>query len=102
MRDKCQGIRHWKVCAQDGKFAGWPANSGLWAWGNELLVGFALADHQVKEGHTYRRETARQKFARSLDGGETWSRLDALLRNAAASWPAELSLLPRAPLTSPA
>lgn len=78
MSEKCKNIRHVEVCREKGKFAGWPANSGIWNWGEELLCGFALADHEDKEsGHTYNRETAAQKFARSRDGGETWSIEDA-------------------------
>lgn len=70
-------IRHLTVFSQEGKFAGWPANSGMWAWGDELLAGFAVADYQEKAGHTYRPESARQVFARSRDGGETWEIEDA-------------------------
>lgn len=78
MPDKCKNIRHMPVCRKDGKYAGWPANSGMWAWDNELLCGITLADHQEREqGHTYDQATARQKFVRSLDGGETWSLEDA-------------------------
>lgn len=76
--EECQPVRHLEVYAAAGKYAGWPANSGCWAWGDELLVGFTLADHLEKErGHTYDRATARQQFARSLDGGETWRLEDA-------------------------
>ncbi len=71
-------VQHVKVYSEQGKFAGWPANSGLWAWGNELLVGFALADHdESQKGHKYAYQTARQQFARSLDGGQTWTLEDA-------------------------
>ena len=27
------------VYKQTGHFAGWPANYGIWSWGNEILVG---------------------------------------------------------------
>ncbi len=78
-------IRHLIGVAAPGKYAGWPANSGMWHWGNELLFGFAFADHQDKEsGHTYNRETSRQRFARSLDGGETWQSEDAVRRGITA------------------
>lgn len=66
-------IRHTKVFYKEGEFAGWPANHGIWIWGNEILVGFVRAQHQDKKGHTYNRETARDFYARSLDGGTTWS-----------------------------
>lgn len=80
-----QTIRHLTLFSREDKYAGWPANAGMWAWGNELLVGFALADHEEQPaGHTYRRDSARQVFARSLDGGETWSMEDAVERGITA------------------
>lgn len=66
-------IRHMKVFYEKGEFAGWPANHGIWIWENEILVGFVRAKHKKKKGHTYDRETARDFYARSLDGGMTWS-----------------------------
>lgn len=74
-------IQHLTVYGEDDRFAGWPANNGVWIWGNEILVGFVEAAHRETEGfHTYSRETARNKYARSLDGGETWSIEDAYER----------------------
>jgi len=71
-------IRHLKVYYEKGRFAGWPANNGIWNWGDEILVGFVEAAHRETDGfHTYDRETARNKYARSLDGGETWTIEDA-------------------------
>ena len=29
------------VYREPGRFGGWPANHGMWNWGNELLVGFS-------------------------------------------------------------
>jgi len=69
-------IRHVKVYAEPGRFGGWPANHGIWCWGNEILVGFSAGyykdngptrhniDHEKPEEHL---------LARSLDGGETWT-----------------------------
>jgi len=37
-------VEHVTVYAEPNKFAGWPANNGMWAWGNEILVGFMLGD----------------------------------------------------------
>ena len=63
------------VYREPGRFGGWPANHGMWNWGNELLVGFGAGyykdngptrhaiDHDQPEEHL---------LARSLDGGETW------------------------------
>ena len=71
-------IQHIEVFRKDGQFGGWPANNGIWRWGDEILVGFVAARHQHKEtSHTYDPSTALHKFARSPDGGETWSIEDA-------------------------
>jgi hypothetical protein len=68
--------RHVKVYAEPGRFGGWPANHGIWSWGDEILVGFSAGyfkdngpdrhaiDHDRPEEHL---------LARSLDGGETWT-----------------------------
>lgn len=72
-----EGNQHVKVFYEEGKYGGWPANWGVWHWGNEILVGFVVADHEDKQGHTYNKATALGKYARSLDGGLTWSLEDA-------------------------
>jgi hypothetical protein len=69
-------VKHIKVYYEPGRFGGWPANNGIWMWGNEILVGFAKGYH--KDLGPERHNIDRQKpevhmFARSLDGGETWS-----------------------------
>src|SRR5690625_40308 len=72
------GIEHVTIYQQDGRFAGWPANNGIYSWGDEILVGFVEAAHYTTDGfHTYNQETARNKYARSLDGGVTWTIEDA-------------------------
>lgn len=67
-----------EVYREPGRYAGWPANHGIWSWGEEILVGFGcgymgdsdqrrrfhLIDHRRPETHL---------LARSLDGGETWA-----------------------------
>jgi hypothetical protein len=67
--------KHVNVYAEPGRFGGWPANHGIWAWGDEILVGFSAGyfkdngpdrhaiDHDRPEQHL---------LARSQDGGETW------------------------------
>jgi hypothetical protein len=69
-------IEHSTVFFEPGRFGGWPANHGIWAWGNEIVVGFSVGfykdngpglhaiDHHRPERHV---------LARSLDGGRTWS-----------------------------
>lgn len=46
-------IKHGIVYFEEGRFAGWPANHGIWLWDNEILVGFVEASHEEKTGHTY-------------------------------------------------
>ena len=54
--------KHVKVYAEAGRFGGWPANHGLWSWGDEILVGFSAGyykdlgerhhiDHDKPEEH---------------------------------------------------
>ena len=34
-------VTHVKVYCEAGRFGGWPANHGIWSWGNEILVGYS-------------------------------------------------------------
>ncbi len=72
-----QPTQHLPVFHEEDAFAGWPANNGIWRYGNEILVGFILAKHKDTDGHSYDNETARRMFARSVDGGESWVIEDA-------------------------
>lgn len=68
-------MKHVNVYKEPGRFGGWPANHGIWSWGNEIVVGFSAGyfkylgparhaiDHDKAEEHL---------LARSLDGGLTW------------------------------
>lgn len=61
---------------EPGRFGGWPANHGIWSWGNEILVGFSAAWWKEKpaDRHQYDSEKPEQpRLARSLDGGESWT-----------------------------
>ena len=67
---------HVGVYYEPGRFGGWPANNGIWAWGNEILVGFSQGYYKNlgPELHNIDREKPEvHKLARSLDGGETWT-----------------------------
>jgi len=71
-------VRHIIVYAEAGRFAGWPANDGLWSWGDEIIVGFHEGAYQsvkkLSRGHCLDRGRPRRDLlARSLDGGETWT-----------------------------
>lgn len=62
------------VFKEPGRFGGWPANNGVWSWGNEILVGFSNgAFKRTERGHAI--DGAKPqflRFGRSKDGGETW------------------------------
>jgi Neuraminidase (sialidase) len=69
------GAKNVVVYKAAGRYAGWPANHGIWIWGNEIVVGFEsgrfkvnrsihAVDYSQKEEHL---------LARSKDGGETWT-----------------------------
>lgn len=67
---------HVYVYHEKGLYAGWPANFGIWSWGNELLVGFARGSHKDlgAERHNIDKEKPEYHLlARSTNGGESWS-----------------------------
>lgn len=66
-------MEHFVVFAEKGRFAGWPANNGVWLWEEqEILVGCTVgafaADHPF---HRIRPPFA-NLLCRSRDGGRTW------------------------------
>lgn len=67
--------RHVVVYREPGRFAGWPANHGMWIWGDEILVGFSRGyykDHGASH-HIDREKPEEFMLARSMDGGVTWA-----------------------------
>lgn len=63
------------VFREPNRFAGWPANNGIWSWGNEIVVGFTLGQYKdnPKGGHPIDGDAPQvQRLARSIDGGVTW------------------------------
>lgn len=66
-------MKHVVVYAAEGKFAGWPANNGLWSWdGQTALVGFTVGGFEEKKGHNIT-EPYHSFLAKSTDLGETWT-----------------------------
>ncbi len=68
--------RHVMVYSRPGRFGGWPANHGIWSWGNEILVGFSAGYHKDNgpDRHNIDHDKPEEHLlARSLDGGETWT-----------------------------
>jgi len=62
------------VFGEPGRYGGWPANHGLWQWGDELVVGFQAAwfKHAANDHAIDRAKPVETCQARSLDGGQTW------------------------------
>lgn len=77
------GIHHAIVYHEPGRFAGWPANYGLWAWGDEIVVGFTVGEHfyNGENAHAVRCDRPFVNLqARSHDGGFTWQTEPATYR----------------------
>ena len=68
-------MRQVTVYREPGRFAGWPANYGIWRWGAEIVVGFTVGAHKtVERGHAIdKRHPFVNRQARSLDGGLSWA-----------------------------
>ncbi|MDR3638615.1 MAG: sialidase family protein [Isosphaeraceae bacterium] len=68
-------VQHVVVYAEPGRFAGWPANHGMWAWGDELLVGFSRGYYKDRGSFHHIDHDRPEEFllARSRDGGLSWS-----------------------------
>ncbi|MSP13726.1 MAG: exo-alpha-sialidase [Chloroflexi bacterium] len=65
-------MEHQIIFQEKDRFAGWPANNGVWIWeGREILVGFVTGGYQVQKGHNIS-EPYQCLLSRSLDGGKSW------------------------------
>jgi hypothetical protein len=70
-------FRNTIVAIEKGKFHGWPANNGVWHWGNEILVGYTQVEYAETGGHNIKPDSPQlSMLARSKDGGETWQMFD--------------------------
>ncbi len=67
--------QHVIVYREPGRFAGWPANHGMWSWGDEILVGFSRGYYKDRGPFHHINKEKPEEFllARSQDGGATWS-----------------------------
>ncbi len=68
--------RYVMIYHRPGRFAGWPANHGIWSWGDEILVGFSAGTYKDlgPDRHNIDRDKPeRHLLARSRDGGLTWA-----------------------------
>jgi hypothetical protein len=68
-------VEHVIVYREPGRFAGWPANHGIWIWGDEILTGFSRGFYKDLGAyhHIDRDRPEEMLLARSKDGGKTWS-----------------------------
>jgi hypothetical protein len=69
-------LQHVRIYKEDGRYGGWPANHGIWSWGNEILCGFSAAYFQKKSPNVHQYDNTKPeepRLARSLDGGKTWT-----------------------------
>ena len=67
-------MKHVIVYQEAGKFCGWPANGGIWNWGNEIVVAFKQGVYKANpETHSIDRSRPQpRRMARSFDGGFSW------------------------------
>ena len=68
-------IHNVEVYRRAGEFVAWPANYGLWIWGDEAVVVFSQGFRGAQEG-LHARDRTRPfigRQARSFDGGLTWT-----------------------------
>jgi len=72
---EARSMKHVVVWGEPGRFGGWPANNGVWIWGNEIVVGFSRGyyDKKSDEHSISRNQGEVPALARSKDGGETWA-----------------------------
>ena len=55
---KQQKYFHTIAAIEQDQFMGWPANNGVWVWGNEILVGITRVAFDNTEGHNRVKKTS--------------------------------------------
>lgn len=67
-------VQHVTVYREPGRFAAWPANYGIWSWGDEIVVAFTAGYYDAAGG--FHAKDRNRPFttlqARSTNGGHTW------------------------------
>lgn len=69
-------LDHITVYRESGRYAGWPANYGIWAWGDDIVTGFfvGVLTPEVRDFHPRDRSKPFQVLqARTIDGGWHWT-----------------------------
>lgn len=72
---EANNVQHVKIFYEPGMYGGWPANNGIWIWGNEILVGFSKGYYKdLGSKHNIDRDKPQlHLLARSKDGGNSWT-----------------------------
>lgn len=89
--DVSPDARHVVVSGEAGRFKGWPANGGMWAWGDEIVVLYEDGAFVARANlHSIAfDEPIRTEQARSLDGGETWTVEPSIVKPGAPGFPTD-------------
>jgi hypothetical protein len=69
-------IEHFVVHDDPKRYAGWPANYGLWTWDREAVCIFLCCERSTATVDLHARDRSRPvvpRQARSHDGGRTWT-----------------------------
>ena len=69
-------VEHGVIFFEEDRFAGWPANLGMWSWGDEIVCGFVVGHYKKNPRGGHDIDSSRgsvKRLARSLDGGHTWT-----------------------------
>lgn len=67
---------HSEIYRERGRYGGWPANYGLWSWGDEIAVGFSAAYFKLQTPNRHQYDNTKPeepRIARSVNGGENWT-----------------------------